>query len=331
MPTSNQIPNLEKFKIIKSVILSIYQVACEPYVRVACFSLFLFLSVNTLYSQHNEVGSSFWSHRISMANDVPYGDDEQQRVDIYMQGSWIGEPRYFKQTVDKNPTLIYMHGGGWIQGEKETRIGFLMPYLERGWNVVNVEYRLGKNTAPQAVDDVLLVVKWVAENAEKFNIDVENLVLSGESAGGHLCLISGLLNSIPDSHPYYSGDSITIRAIVNWFGVADIAKAEEYLSNQKTNYVLDWVGDRGKIAEISNKYSPIYHVTKNAPAIITIHGDSDSVVPHDQAQLLHEALDNVEAKHLLLTLPGGKHMGFSEDQFQMIYKTMFSFLGEVMD
>ncbi len=299
--------------------------------RFLCFSLILVLGTNVLRAQQTESEPSFWSHRISMTKDVSYGEDDQQRLDIFMQGNWIGEHSWFKQAPSKRPTLIYMHGGGWVGGDKESRIGFFIHYLERGWNVVNVEYRLGNNTAPQAVDDVLCAVQWVADNADTFNIDTGNIVLSGESAGGHLCLIAGLMNSVPGSHPCYVGDKITIQGIINWFGISDIAKAGKYLKNTEWNYVLAWIGNQEKIAEISKKYSPIHYVTHNAPPILTIHGASDSIVPHNQAQLLHEALDKAGTKHQLLTLTGGKHLGFSEEQFQLIYKTIYSFLGDVMD
>src|ERR1700687_3858516 len=42
------------------------------------------------------------------------------------------------------PTLIYMHGGFWVAGNKEGAIMSLVPWFEMGWNVVNVEYRLGR-------------------------------------------------------------------------------------------------------------------------------------------------------------------------------------------
>ena len=41
-----------------------------------------------------------------------------------------------------NPTLIYFHGGGWVQGSKEAASLTFLPFLEMGWNVVNIEYRL---------------------------------------------------------------------------------------------------------------------------------------------------------------------------------------------
>jgi acetyl esterase/lipase len=54
------------------------------------------------------------------------------------------------------PTIIYMHGGFWVAGNKEGALMSLMPWFEMGWNVVNVEYRLGRVAlAPAALEDCL--------------------------------------------------------------------------------------------------------------------------------------------------------------------------------
>ena len=56
------------------------------------------------------------------------------------------------------PTMIWIHGGGWTGGNKEGATFSLLPYMEMGWNVVNVEYRLAKiSLAPAAVEDRHLV------------------------------------------------------------------------------------------------------------------------------------------------------------------------------
>ena len=52
------------------------------------------------------------------------------------------------------PTLLFIHGGGWVGGNKESDVLHLLPYLSLGWAVVNVEYRLARNSlAPAAVED----------------------------------------------------------------------------------------------------------------------------------------------------------------------------------
>src|SRR6516164_2237654 len=92
------------------------------------------------------------------------------------------------------PTLIYMHGGFWVAGNKEGALMTLMPWFEMGWNVVNVEYRLGRVAlAPAAVEDCFCALKCVASQARMYNFDVNCLVVTGESAGGHLALALGLI------------------------------------------------------------------------------------------------------------------------------------------
>jgi acetyl esterase/lipase len=93
-----------------------------------------------------------------------------------------------------HPTLIWIHGGGWVGGTKESAVADLVPWIEMGWNVVNVEYRLGRvSQAPAAVEDCLCALRWVAANAKTYDIDPKRLVVSGGSAGGHLALTTGMI------------------------------------------------------------------------------------------------------------------------------------------
>lgn len=293
------------------------------------FSFLLFLLFNNPLVGQEEVKQDYsWLHCCDVVENVFYGADKDQRLDIYMQGNWIGEPTYFKVDSVPKPTLVFIHGGGWVLGSKEPFFneGFFLHFLNRGWNVVNVEYRLGKNTAPQAADDAVCAVKWIIENAEKYFIDPDNIVLGGASAGGHLALIAGLMGSTPGSHTCSFNDEVKIKAIINWFGVSDLVNLNEQLKNSEWNYTLEWIGDPDKVAGISQKYSPIYYINSNTPPIITIHGDSDSIVPFNQAERLHKALEKAKIRNQLVALPGGKHMGFTKAQFQLMYEQIFSFL-----
>jgi len=58
--------------------------------------------------------------------------------------------------------LIYIHGGGWVGGSKESRVLRLLPWMEMGWAVVNVQYRLSDiSLAPAAVEDCRCALRWV--------------------------------------------------------------------------------------------------------------------------------------------------------------------------
>ena len=149
------------------------------------------------------------------------------------------------------PTFIYYHGGGWIGGSKEANVLRLLPYLEQGWSAVNVQYRLGNvSLAPAAVEDSLCALRWVARNAEEYGFDTNRLVVSGNSAGGHLALTTGMLPADSDlGRQCLGSESPKVAAIVNWYGITDVADLLDG-ENQKS-YAVRWMSsmpDRNEIA-----------------------------------------------------------------------------------
>lgn len=274
-----------------------------------------------------------WVHQSNCLSNIAYGEETEQKLDIYTQGNWIGPPNYFMPDTIAKPTIIFYHGGGWHSGQKDdfVYLEFFMNFLKYGWNVVNVEYRCGANTVAKAVDDALCAINWIAENGYKYSIDTERIVVYGVSAGGHLALIAGLLNSIPESHPSVVGKDVNVCAIINWFGISDVLNHYEYKLEKGDDHVIRWGDSHDKVAEISAKYSPINYLTPSAPPIISIHGDADEVVQYSQSEILHQKLDNSNIPNQLVTIEGGKHMGFTRKQFQFIYEQVFSFLEETLD
>jgi acetyl esterase/lipase len=222
------------------------------------------------------------------------------------------------------PTLVFFHGGGWVAGQKEENVLELIPYLWLGWAVVNVEYRLaGNSPAPAAVEDCRCALHWVQSHAKMFNFDTSKIVLTGGSAGGHLALITGMLppNSLfdrqcptNDSIRWNSGiePQVKVAAIVNWFGITDV---EELLDGPNAkHYAIEWFGSMSNRDELAKELSPISYVRPGLPPIITIHGDSDGIVPYSQALRLHAALNKAGVPNELVTIHGGGHDGFSRQE-----------------
>ena len=95
------------------------------------------------------------------------------------------------------PTVLYIHGGGWVTGSKESYVMNILPYLEMGLSVVNVEYRLASvSLAPAAVEDCRLALRWIFKNAQQYGFDTTKVIVTGGSAGGHLALMTGMLQSV---------------------------------------------------------------------------------------------------------------------------------------
>jgi acetyl esterase/lipase len=186
---------------------------------------------------------------------------------------------YVTRTADKPlPTLIWIHGGGWTGGVKESATG-IPAYLAMGMNVVNVEYRLAR-TAPlrQPWKTAGGALRWVIQHAKEYGIDVNRLVVSGGSAGGHLALTTGMLPASAGLDRQCPGpDNLKVAAIVNWFGISDV---NELLDgpNMKA-YAVAWLGSALDRDQIAKRVSPLTYVRPGVPPILTIHGDADPTVP----------------------------------------------------
>jgi acetyl esterase/lipase len=270
------------------------------------------------------LANDLWAHRIGSSTDIAYGDHPQQVMDMHVHGQWVGEPNYFVADTSPRETLIWIHGGGWLAGDKDQATVRIQPFLERGWNVFNINYRQGPDTAPQAVDDAMCAYQAIIERLGAMQQPLDQVVVAGLSAGGHLALVVGLLNS---NGEHACKTSSPPRAIVNWFGITDIEMVDEHLADTRPegNYARSWAGDQAGIADVSANYSPMYLISNDAPPIITIHGTDDTIVPYEQAESFHSSLNT---PNLLHTVKGGKHLGFSDSQFTTAYETIFSFLDE---
>lgn len=232
---------------------------------------------------------------------------------------------------DPKPTLIYIHGGGWVFGEKGGAAHLFLPYIEHGWNVVNVEYRMaGTHVAPAAVEDVRCALRWVYRNAKNYDIDTSQLVATGHSAGGHLALMEGLLPSGGPLDSACPGDAddppLRVAAVINWYGITDVNDLLQG-PNRKT-YAVAWLGSQPDRDAIAKAVSPLTYVRAGVPPILTVHGDKDPTVPYTHALRLNEALEQAHVPHRLITIPGGVHGSFTAQQTVDAFTAIWKFLAE---
>ncbi len=291
--------------------------------RLMLFALIAF-SCLPLFSQQKDaatwaadVTGDYWVHP-----DRVYGvaNNYQLKLDIWQRHN-AKEPL---------PTVIYVHGGGWIFGDRTGAVPQLLPYLEKGWNAVNVEYRMASvSLAPAAVEDCRCALRWVIQHAKEYGIDPNRLVLTGHSAGGHLSVITGMLDPSAGLDRNCPGpEQLKVAAIVNWYGISDVGDLLEG-PNYK-NYAEMWMGSQSNRMDIAKRVSPLTYVRPGLPPVITIHGDSDQVVPYSQATRLHAALQKAGVPNRLITIPGGGHGNFTSAQYESSYKQIFEFLSVYM-
>jgi acetyl esterase/lipase len=235
------------------------------------------------------------------------------------------------------PVVMMIHGGGWLFGTKEDSVLYLLPYLQMGFAVVNVEYRMGSvSLAPAAVEDCLCALHWIGRNAKKYAFDPGKVVITGGSAGGHLALTTAM---IPPSAGFenecayeddegWTGTFVDSRpkvaAVVNWFGITDVA---DMIQGPNTHgYAVSWLGSLPNREDLAKRVSPLTYVRSGLPPVLTIHGDADKLVPYSHAVRLHEALTKAGVRNQLLTLPGAGHGDFTDEQELKAFEAVRAFL-----
>ena len=249
------------------------------------------------------------------SSEISYGSNEKQKIDFY-EGS-------------SDKVLIWIHGGGWLFGDKRSERWvkrFHNHFIDHEkLNVYMIGYRVGEDTAPNAVDDVICAYKKILDDAVAKKLSVKDVVVSGASAGGHLALMVGLSNE----YNFESSCNTLIKpkAVINLFGITEIEKNSQFLDEEKffsfSNYIRTWLPESLTLEEASEKFSPINLVGPNSPQVLTIHGTKDDWVPYDQAILLGKKLKD---KHQLLTIENGGHYGFSDEADQIIRQNIAEFL-----
>ena len=256
-------------------------------------------------------------------------DSVSLRLDVYAPSKRLGEPPWVEYSDDRKPTLLFLHGGGWSSGDKISRSLFLMPYVNAGWCVVTADYRLiDKASLPHMIGDARAALNWIYDNAGKYKFDTTKIVVSGESAGGHLALMTGFLTS--DAAFQEGGRMVSrplkVAAIINWFGVPDLVKASK---GWDTAFLKKVVGGSSNPDSLLRLCSPVTYITAASPPVFTVHGDQDKAAPYEQAPILHDRLNQAGVKNYLYTVKGKKHGDFDPEEMTDIYGELWPFLQDI--
>jgi acetyl esterase/lipase len=217
------------------------------------------------------------------------------------------------------PGVIVIHGGGWVEGDKESMLDtFCIPFVEHDFVVANVEYRLANVApAPAAVNDVRLAARWFRDHASDYKVNANQIIVTGASAGGELAMMVGMA---PESAGF--GPSIKIAAVINFYGVSDVA---DQLHGHFQPQAAAWIPDGPNRIDLARSLSPITYIRKGLPPVLSIHGDADPVVPYEQSVGLTKELKATGDQTQLITVPGGKH-GFSAEEMSKLWPQIFKWL-----
>ncbi|MGQ0633621.1 MAG: alpha/beta fold hydrolase [Planctomycetaceae bacterium] len=239
---------------------------------------------------------------IEEIKDVAYGPDELQRLDIYRA----------KGAQGRLPTVIWIHGGGWHEGDKlkgVNAISKLAPELvNQGYIAVSCNYRLSpKHTHPAQIDDVQRVVRWLRANADRYNIDPDRVGATGISAGGHLTCVLAVRETRSPQGDELDKHSSRVQAAVSLNGPTELRVTSELFTPQLEKAVANLTGLPENFKEAAADASPIAFVDKTSAPTLFIVGTEDTWVPPAHSRQMAEALKKNGVETDVLALEGAGH------------------------
>lgn len=219
---------------------------------------------------------------------------------------------HYPQALEKPaPLVVYVHGGGWVGGDKNGGIGrdFAPLLLQRGYVFASINYRLSPEYQfPAHIQDVQCAIRHLRFNAEKYGIDPQRIAALGGSAGGHLVALLGTADEnagwpLGDYLEAYTGTSSHVQAVVDLFGPTDLVQ----ISSGRSNVEGHIFGARDLNDPKLLLYSPLSHATPDDPPFLILHGDQDGVVPLVHSQLLLEKLEAAGVPARLIVVLNSGH------------------------
>lgn len=228
---------------------------------------------------------------------------------------------YLPQNTKKNtPLVVWVHGGAWMLNDKYADMSYMKntvkAFIDSGYALASIDYRYSTEAVfPAQIQDCNEAIEFLYKNADKYNLDKNNIALIGFSAGGHLASLMALSNNNNVSSFYKNGKttSFKIKAVLDFYGPSDFVALGAMPASQNQdpkNPVAILLGafpiERPDLAKAA---SPVTYVDKSDPPFLIVQGEKDESVPYTQSVLLSSWLKVSGVKNELVIVPGAPHYG----------------------
>ncbi|MEB2782315.1 alpha/beta hydrolase [Algoriphagus sp. C2-6-M1] len=223
-----------------------------------------------------------------------YGTDANNSMDIYLPEG---------RSKETTPLFIYIHGGGWITGDK-SEIQAFRPIVENafpGYAIISLNYSLldlasGTGKFPEQENDIIAAINHILSKTEDWDVSQE-LILAGASAGGHLALL----------HSYKHPEIGNIKAVMALFPITDLTTFFDFNSNSQLLLSVMLNGNPVSQSGAYMESSPITYVSSTSIPTVLFHGAADEVVPISQSESLAAELEKNSVANYFEAIPGEVH------------------------
>lgn len=229
-------------------------------------------------------------------------------------------------TPEKNAKgigLVLVSSGSWKSGksnvltdeERKRNDHWVQGLLKGGYTLFVVRHGSSpRYFVPEMIEDVRRAVRFVRVNAKTYNIDPDHLGITSGSSGGHLSLMVALTadDGKPESKDPLERISSRVQAVVAWFPPTDMinwgaTNGYKMIEGIRPGFFQQVFGKVTDLETQLKAISPIYHLTKDDPPLLLIHGDADKTVPVQQSKILKAKYDELGLPNELVIKEGGGH------------------------
>ena len=233
------------------------------------------------------IGATISDYKRDKAISLPTGITECRNISYGCHGKWnLLDVYYPDGTTDPLPTIVSIHGGGYVYGSKEIYRRYGMDMARRGFAFVNFNYRLAPRWKfPTPLWDTNSVMEWICKNAVRYHLDPHRIIVVGDSAGAQL---ASQYAAIATNDAYATAfrmpvPQISIRALGLNCGMYN---PQAFLGNGTSGIARDYIGKKPDLSDPRLQVLPAIGPNFPAAHITTAHHD----FLKDHAQPMYELL-----------------------------------------
>ncbi|MCI8615510.1 alpha/beta hydrolase [Parablautia intestinalis] len=215
------------------------------------------------------------------------------------------------------PCVVFVQGSAWMPQDVYAQIPRVSRLAERGYVVAVVEYRhSGIAPFPAQIMDARNAIRFLRVNAQQYHIDPEQIIVSGDSSGGHTAMFAGMIHDDVENN-LFPGVSAEVKGIVNYYGstsvMAEDSNPTQLLHCQADSpegMVMGHVDLRNNM-ELKRKLSVECNITEDSviPPTIILHGTKDCVVNCEGSAILYRQMKKCGKNVKLYLIKGANHGG----------------------
>ena len=260
------------------------------------------------------------SAKVKVEKNINYTDanDTYRQLDVFYQ----------KDITQAKDVIVFIHGGSWSSGKKDTYWWLGRNLARKGVVTVNINYGLTpENKFERMAQDCAQAVKWVKDHVSKFGGNPDRIFLMGHSAGGHLAEL------INDDPVYFKQAGLVnpVKGVIlnDAFGL----DMKEYMTSaEKDNSYYDFLRSFSADPAIWEKGSPLHYVANSKNPHLIFYGAKTYPAIQLQSERLNKLLEIAHVPTELHVIPKKKHVGMISQMVfgsNKLYDLILNFLKRI--